>query len=409
MGNKSRFYADLQSLQSTVTGSNNLVTVSYPDGRKEPFLVDFGMYQGSREQEELNDKIGFKPEKLVAIFLTHAHIDHCGRIPMLYKHGATCRTLMSNDTMKVAEKLLRNTESIISNDQLKAPIYNNADLEHALKEFRACECEEFVQITENIKAMFIQNQHIPGATSVYVVISYEGEEDITILFTGDYNLVNAFSSKQTTIPSFILEKPLSMMVLESTYGSRKSKDVEKGLFKREIEELVNERKTIVIPAFAYGRYQNVLLELKQLEEEGSLADVPIFMDGGLGLDLTYLWQYLDTVEIKDFIPKRAVAAEDRKQVMSLNIPKIIVTTSGMGNFGPAREYIQRYISEKWASIYLTGYSSPDSNSRKILEAQEGELIKISGVVKEKRAIVKCTSEFSSHAHKEVLILSLIHI
>lgn len=69
MGNKSRFYADLQSLQSTVTGSNNLVTVSYPDGRKEPFLVDFGMYQGSREQEELNDKIGFKPEKLVAIFL----------------------------------------------------------------------------------------------------------------------------------------------------------------------------------------------------------------------------------------------------------------------------------------------------------------------------------------------------
>ena len=179
MGNKSRFYADLQSLQSTVTGSNNLVTVSYPDGRKEPFLVDFGMYQGSREQEELNDKIGFKPEKLVAIFLTHAHIDHCGRIPMLYKHGATCRTLMSNDTMKVAEKLLRNTESIISNDQLKAPIYNNTDLEHALKEFRACECEEFVQITENIKAMFIQNQHIPGATSVYVVISYEGEEDIT--------------------------------------------------------------------------------------------------------------------------------------------------------------------------------------------------------------------------------------
>ena len=326
MGNKLRFYADLQSLQSDVTGSNNLVTVSYPDGRKEPFLVDFGLYQGSGEQEEWNEKIGFKPEKLVAIFLTHAHIDHCGRIPMLYKHGATCRTLMSNDTMKVAEKLLKNTEAIISNDQLKAPIYNNTDLERALKEFRACEYGEFIQVTGNIKVMFIQNQHIPGATSVYVVISYEGEEDITLLFTGDYNLVNAFSSKQTTIPSFILEKPLSLMVLESTYGSRKSKDVEKGLFKKEIEELVNERKTIVIPAFAYGRYQNVLLELKQLEEEGSLADVPIFMDGGLGLDLTYLWQYLDTVEIKDFIPKRAVAVEDRKQVMSLNIPKIIVTT-----------------------------------------------------------------------------------
>ena len=113
--------------------------------------------------------------------------------------------------MKVAEKLLKNTEAIIFNDQLKAPIYNNTDLERALKEFRACEYGEFIQVTGNIKVMFIQNQHIPGATSVYVVISYEGEEDITLLFTGDYNLVNAFSSKQTTIPSFILEKPLSLM------------------------------------------------------------------------------------------------------------------------------------------------------------------------------------------------------
>lgn len=80
--------------------------------------------------------------------------------------------------------------------------------------------------------------------------------------------------------------------------------------------------------------------------------------------------------------KRAVAVEDRKQVMSLNIPKIIVTTSEWETFGPAREYIPRYISEKRAAIYLTGYSSPDSNSRKILEAQEGEIIKVSGVVKE---------------------------
>lgn len=403
MGNKSRFYADVQSLQTNVTGSHFPVTVSYPNGTKEAFLVDFGLYQGSKEQEECNYKIGFKPEKLVAIILTHAHIDHCGRVPMLYKHGATCRTLMSNDTMKVAEKLLRNTESIVSGDQLKEPIYNYTDLEHALKEFRACEYEEFVQISENIKIMFIQNQHIPGAASVYVVISYPGEEDITILFTGDYNLVNAFSDKRTNIPSAILEKQLSMMVLESTYGARKKSDVEYGLFKREIEELVNEKKTIIIPAFAYGRYQVVLYILKQLEEEGALGSVPIFMDGGLGLELTYLWQYLETVELKDFIPRRAVAVDDRKQVMSLNMPKIIVTTSGMGNFGPAREYIPHYISEKWAAIYLTGYTSPDSNSRKILEAQEGEIIKVSGIVKEKHAIVKCTGEFSSHARREDLI------
>lgn len=177
MGEKCRFYADVQSLQSEVTGSNFLVTVSYPDGRKETFLVDFGLYQGSTDQEVLNYKIGFKPEKLVSIILTHAHVDHCGRIPMLYKHGATCRTLMTNDTMKVAEKLLINTESIISCDQDKEPIYNFQNLENALKEFRACEYDEFVKITPNIKVMFIQNQHIQGAASVYVVLSYKGEEE----------------------------------------------------------------------------------------------------------------------------------------------------------------------------------------------------------------------------------------
>ena len=142
MGKKTRFYADVQSLQDSVTGSNSLVTVSYPDGTKETFLVDFGMYQGLAEQEEKNRTIGFKPEKLVAIILTHAHVDHCGRIPMLYKYGATCRTFMTNDTLKVSEKLLRNTESIIASSQ--DPIYGNADLERALKKFRACDYESDV-------------------------------------------------------------------------------------------------------------------------------------------------------------------------------------------------------------------------------------------------------------------------
>ena len=401
MGKKTRFYADVQSLQDSVTGSNSLVTVSYPDGTKETFLVDFGMYQGLAEQEEKNRTIGFKPEKLAAIILTHAHVDHCGRIPMLYKYGATCRTFMTNDTLKVSEKLLRNTESIIASSQ--DPIYGNADLERALKEFRACDYEDFINITENIKVMFIQNQHIQGASAVYVVISYPGEEDITILFTGDYNLVNDFSSKRTTIPSDILKKRLSMMVLESTYGSRKKENVEKGLFKREIEELVANEKTVIIPAFAFGRYQVVLWNLRQLEEEGALGDTPIFMDGGLGIELTYLWQYLETVEIKDFIPKRATVVEDRRQVMASKTPKIIVTTSGMGNFGPARWYIPQFISEKSAAIYLTGYTSPDSVSRRVLEAQEGEFVMTSGIVRKKYATVKWTGEFSSHAGMDGLI------
>lgn len=406
MGQKTRFYFDVQSLQQGVTYSNNLVTVSYPNGEKEMFLVDFGMYQGSCEQmSKLNPEIKFHAENLVGILLTHAHIDHSGRIPMLYKNRASCRTFMTEDTMKVAEKLLRNTASIIAMDKLQDQIFDFNDLEHAIKEFRACEYDEFVQMTPNIKVKFIQNQHVPGAATLYIVISYPGEEDITMLFSGDYNIKNSFSERTTEIPSEILEKPLSMLMLESTYGSRKKKEEEKGKFRKEIAEFAKAGKTIIIPAFAYCRYQTILQELKFLQDEGNLStSIPIFIDGGLGIELTYLWKYLETVECKDFMPQNMRVVEERKSyLMSSKWQKIIVTTSGMGNFGPAREYIPNYISDKKAVIYLTGYASQDSTARKILEAEEGELLTVSGIVREKHAIVRSTGEFSSHARKEDLI------
>lgn len=405
MGNKCRFYADVQSLQTEVTGSNNLITVSYPNGYKEMFLVDFGLYQGNDEQIVKNPLIGFHPEKLSGVLLTHAHVDHCGRIPMLYKYGATCKVFMTEDTMRITEKLLHNTAQIIeSNKQAIKPIYTLMDYENALKEFRAVEYLNYVNITDNIRAMFIQNMHVPGASSVYVVISYPGEKDITLFFSGDYNYTNAFSSKEMEIPYYISDNPISMMLLESTYGSRKKYNDVMGLFALEMEQLVKEQKTtIVIPAFSFGRYQTILLELKRMQEKGTLNGIPIYLDGGLGISLTYMWKYLETVELKDFMPKNVLIVEERKSLMCDDSQKIIITTSGMGNFGPAREYLPHYISDENAVIYLTGYTSPDSTARKIYEAEIGDTITVSGIVRKKRAIVKCTSEFSSHAREEDLI------
>ncbi|MBP3502788.1 MAG: MBL fold metallo-hydrolase [Clostridia bacterium] len=402
MGEKCRFYYDIQSLQDDVTGSGNVLTVSYPDATKEMIVVDFGLYQGSDEQRKHNEVVGFKPERLCGILLTHAHIDHCGRIPLLYKNGAYCRTYMTKDTMKIAEKLLKNTATIIASDE--KPMYSMFDLEACTKEFRACEYGDKIEITSHIHAKFIKNSHIAGAACIRVEISYPGEKDIVLVFSGDYNETNDFSNYRTELPSEILDEPISALILESTYGSRKKDDSEIGKFEREVVDYIKHGKDIIVPAFAFGRFQNILKVFHDLQESGDLdKSIPIYIDGGLGVDITFLWQYLETVDVKNFMPDNVTVVEDRKLVMISKEQKIIITTSGMCNFGPAREYIPYYISREDAVIFLTGYSSEESTARKILEAQMGDVIPVLGVMREKKAIVTMTGQFSSHARKEQLI------
>lgn len=402
MGERCRFYFDIQSLQDDVTGSGNLVTISYPDATKEMFLVDFGLFQGSDEQRKRNEKIGFKPQKLCGIILTHAHVDHCGRIPYLYKNGASCRAYMTKDTLKIAEKLLKNTAKIIASEE--NPIYSVADMELCTKEFRACDYDDVIEMTSRIRVIFTQNNHIAGAACVRVEISYPGEEDIVLLFSGDYNIKNDFSDSVTTIPSETLGNPVSALIIESTYGSKKRDENEKGKFERQVVEYINQGKTIITPAFAFGRMQTILKAYHDLQLCGDLStSIPIYIDGGLGIEITYLWRYLETVDKKDFMPENLIVVTDRKSVMNSKEQKLIVTTSGMCNFGPAREYIPYYISDENAVIFLTGYSSEESTARRILDAEMGDVIPVTGIMRKKKAIVTVTGEFSSHARKDELI------
>ena len=404
MGEKCRLYADIHSLQANVTGSGNLLVANFPDGTTESILIDFGLHQESDNNADLNSKIGFNPKDLAAILLTHAHIDHCGRIPMLYKNGATCKTIMTKDTGIIAEKLLLNTANIISSNdnQVTEQIYTMQDCEKAMREFRYCDYDDELIITSHITVKFLQNQHVPGAAMIFVKISFEEEKNITLLFSGDINEFHAFSDKKTSIPSWLEESELSMLMCEST----RKKDVsENGKFKRDIIKILEQKDmTIIIPAFSFCRFQNILLVLKELQYEGEISPkLPIYIDGNLGIDITKIWPKLDTVELKDFMPENVNIVDNRKALMASKNPKIIVTTSGMGNFGPAREYLPHYIEDESAVIYLTGYVSPCTSARIIFDAEKGEHVLVNGINKIKKATVYCTGEFSSHAKKQELI------
>ena len=404
MGTKNPFYVDIQSRQDSVTGSGNVVTVSYPDGSKDLILVDFGMFQGPVEQVEKNPELKFNPAKLTAIILTHAHCDHCGRIPMLYRLGANCKTFMTADTLSIAEVMLYDTATILENSFCDK-LYDANDVETSLKYFRACKYNDEINVNSNISFRFIHNAHIAGAAMVYMKVSYSGFEDICILFSGDYKEEDVFL-EPTIIPEEILNKPLVMM-LESTYGAVTKKSEEQGVFRKEIAQEISKGKTIVIPAFAFGRTQRVLYELRQMQEERMLSlNLPIYLDGGMAIRITNKWERLESVKLTDFKPRGLHLVSDtdmRRHLMEDGKQKIIVTTSGMVSFGPARSYIPNYIGSKNACIYLTGFSTPESAARKILEAGDGAVIEVCGIMCKKSAEVHATYEFSSHARQDELV------
>ena len=404
MGKKNPFYVDIQSRQDNVTGSGTIVTVSYPDGSRDVILIDFGMFQGSEDQTLKNSELKFNPSNLTAIILTHAHCDHCGRIPMLYRYGASCKTFMTEDTMSISEIMLYDTAGIIENSFCDK-IYNTEDVETALKYFRACKVNDEINVNSNIKFKLIENAHIAGAVMVYMQFSYPGFENINILFSGDYKEEDVFLNS-TIVPEEILNTPLTMM-LEATYGEDNREFSEVGKFKQEISEMILARKTLIIPAFAFGRTQRVLYELKMMQAEGLISrDIPIYLDGGMAIRITNRWGRLESVKVSDFKPvglKLVADCEMRKQIKNDEKQKIIVTTSGMVSFGPARDYVPYYIGLTNACIYLTGYSTPDSMARAILEAEDGKPLTVCGIMCVKNAKVCSTGEFSSHAKQSELV------
>ena len=262
-------------------------------------------------------------------------------------------------------------------------------------------------ISGEIRMMFIRNEHIPGAASVCIEVVPENEQSFRLFFSGDYNISNAFSSKITQIPREILEKPISFFLMESTYGKTSKKQIENGKFAADVEKAIVDGKSILATAFAYGRIQNILLILKQMQESGALSKkIPIYLDGGLGISLTKLFPDLNSVDVKDFLPENLIFVTDRKFLLSersQNEQKIIITTSGMGNYGPAHDYIPAFIEKENWLIYITGFAAEGSNARKIVDAEKLEEVFVSGIVRIKKAEVCSTSEFSSHAKKEDLI------
>lgn len=416
MGKSSnRFYIDIMALHEEVTGSCFLNVIKFPDGTSKKIVIDCGLFQET-EYTSLNASLPFSAENIDYVIVTHNHVDHTGRLPLLVKQGFNGQIYMSHDTKSLISNALIDSFKVLRKKsiQFNEPLlYTEEDVYKTLALTKGYSYEETIWLDENIKITFFMNGHLPGASIILLQAHYHGNsknqyyKDINVLFTGDYSNKNMFFDVKP-IPKWVHKLPINI-VQEATYGDMDTTDIDY-VFENNILSAIENNKEIVIPVFSLGRSQEIMFILKKWQDEGKLdKNIPIFFDGKLGMRYTKLFTS-NVIKIKEecknFLPENLtfVTSDSIRQAIMKDFDcKIILTTSGMGSHGPAQTYLPVFLKKSNALIHFTGYVAEGTLGRKLYNASKNSVVEIAGLKVKKVADVQFTSEFSAHAKANELI------
>jgi len=369
-----------------VTGSKHLITLD--NGKK--ILLDCGLFQGmGQDTDELNTDFGFDAATIDFLVLSHAHIDHSGLIPMLVAQGFMGVIYGTQATKELTKILLLDSVKIQEGD-LKyenkkrkhqglppmQPRYDEDDVNKAMEYFIAVEYENETRLTDEVSLKFIDAGHIIGSASVHLTINEDGEAK-RLTFSGD---VGQYGDLLLKSPQEFPQADYILM--ESTYSDRLHKDAqptEQAFLAAIIKTCVEKKGKIIIPAFSVGRTQELLYILNNLDLEGKLPDVKVYVDSPLSAKATkiienhsegYNEDVLDVLKIDDnpFDFKGLHYVEDAAESKALNSnpdPCIIISASGMAEAGRVKHHIANNIGDRKNTILIVGYCEPNSLGGKL--------------------------------------------
>lgn len=410
----------------TVTGSNYLIE----DQRGAKILVDCGLFQGAKKIERRNwEPWGYDPREISHLILTHAHIDHSGRIPKLVKDGFRGQIITTPPTADLCGVMLLDSAHI---QELEAqwraqkqggrwkkdnqPLYTTEDAEASLRYLYPVELNQVITLTAGIKARLLEAGHILGSAIVELWVEDEGGET-KLCFSGDLGRGDQPIVRE---PSTVLEA--DYLFIESTYGDRLHKGFEES--KQElleaIEHAISHNEKVIIPAFALERTQEVLYLLGEFFRAGRLPSLPIYLDSPLAIKATEVFR-----KHKGYYDEQARALVDRgfdpfsmpnlkltqtvEESMRINMASgsaIVISANGMCTAGRIRHHLRHNLPRKGASIIIVGFQAEGTTGRQIVDGARS--VTIFGEKIPVRARVYTIGGFSAHADQAGLLAWLGH-
>ena len=414
----------------TVTGSNYLV-----EGAGKKFLVDCGLWQGKSELEEENySEFEFDPHEIDFMLLTHAHIDHSGRIPKLYKEGYRNKIYAQKATKDLCAIMLpdsghiqeqesewKNRKRIRKGEKPREPIYTAEEATKCLEIFEPVKYNEIIEITPEIHVRFNDAGHMLGSSIIEVWAKENGKETKAV-FSGDLG--------NNDIP--LLNEPTMIeetdyLVMESTYGSRlhMRNDDKAEIFLDVVSETIDNGGTVVIPSFAVGRTQEILYEIDKLkdirkDEEfrrkyKTLMKTPVYVDSPLAISATEVFK--ENMDLFDDETQAEISkgenplefpglkftmtTEESKALNEDNTPSIIISASGMCDVGRIKHHLKHNLWNPKSTILFVGYQAPGTLGYNIVNG--AKTVKIFGEEIAVNARIEYIEGYSGHADQEGLM------
>ena len=409
----------------TVTGSAHLLELE--DGYR--ILLDCGLYQGREEaMKSFNDTWLFDPKDVDCVILSHAHIDHSGRLPKMVKDGFNGTIYSTHATRSLCTIMLLDSAKIQERDaeyamrkqvakkgrvvEAEEPLYTPEDVQRTMSLFVSVGYEKWFTVREGVDVLFRDAGHILGSASVTLYIKEKGRT-IRIGFTGDVGRpARPILRDPKPMP------PLDYLISESTYGNRdhEEKPAEEVRFLNIIKRTcLDKHGKLIIPAFSVGRTQEIVYLLDQMETAGKLPRIPVYVDSPLAVNATTIFashpecydKQLTEYLLTDPNPfgfnnlQYVRDTEDSKKLNTMEDPCIIISSSGMANAGRIRHHLFNNIDQARNTILIVGYCSPDTPGGMLRNGVNA--LKFFGEWKMVHADVEIMDSFSAHADRNELL------